>query len=331
MSRMLFVAVCLIALTLAATVTPAWAASSSSNFAASVGSDGIHVSVSLEVVQNLTGIQANMTLPQFQGALVGPNATGLATSLQAVIQSKVPTAIVSQAELHEETSTVSSLGTVQYLNLTLKYNVGGVETSQNGVSQVDMSWKAWALSSPVPLGAFEANRIGGYLVKGANEIASTPQTQIINNGNIVIRLTYEVNTKLLVAANFPGHILTLSVLNFTQMSKPISTWNQSFDLTSNAAVWSTNLGGAHLADIFQTTVEAGNTTRLDYSLSYSLQAKVTAPGGSSAKGDTIVSTFQGTPELIMAAIILSSVLIGLGVFLYEKQITGRNRGKRVKR
>jgi hypothetical protein len=331
MPRKLFLAVCLVVFILASTVPLGQAVSPSSSLIASVGSDGIHVSLNLSLFQNFTGIQANMTLPQYQGALVGSNATGLMGSLQAAIRSKVSSAIVSQAELYEKTSAAPASNNIQYVNITLKYNVGGVETSENGISSVDLSWKSWAMSSPVPLGAFEANRIGGYLVKGATEIASTPQTQIINNGNIVIRLTYEVNSKLLVAADFPGHVQALSILNFTQMSKPVSTWNESFDLASNTDVWSTNLGGVHLADIFQTTVEAGNSTRLDYSLSYSLQAKVSAPGGSSAKGDIIISTFQGIPELLMAAIIVSSVLIGVGAIFYEKQITGKNRSKRGKR
>lgn len=328
---MLFLAVCIVVLTLASTVPLGRAIAPSSSFIASVESDGVHVSLSLSLSLNFTGIQANMTLPQYQGALVGSNATGLVDSLQAAIRSKASSAIVSQAELYEKTSAAPASNNIQYLNITLKYNVGGVETSANGISGVDMSWKSWAMSSPVPLGAFEANRVGGYLVKGATEIASTPQTQIIDNGNIVIRLTYEVNSKLLVAADFPGYIQTLSILNFTQMSKPVSTWNESFDLASNAEIWSTNLGGVHLADIFQTTVEAGNTTRLDYSLSFSLQGKVSALGGSSAEGDVIISTFQGIPELVMGVIIVSSVLIGVGAFFYERQITGRSRGKRGKR
>jgi len=308
-----------VVLLLILTVPLAKADTQSSDFAAHVTSDGIHVSVSLEIVQNLTDIQANMTLPSFQGILVGANASELETSLEAAIRSKVSSASLNQVEFQEAVSPLSNSNT-QYLNLTLSYNIAGVETSEYGIAHVDMSWKSWALSSAVALGAFEANKIGGYMLAGAEQIASQPQTISINNGAIIIRTTFEVSAKLVEPSSFPHSVQSLSVLNFSRLSTPVSSWDWSSDLASNSAIWSFNVGRVHLVDIYQTTVESGNATRQDYTLSYSLRAKVTAPWGSSAQEDTIISSLQGGPEGLMADIILVAVAIGAGSFLYEKRI-----------
>ena len=93
-----------VVLLLILTVPLAKADTQSSDFAAHVTSDGIHVSVSLEIVQNLTDIQANMTLPSFQGILVGANASELETSLEAAIRSKVSSASLNQVEFQEAVS-----------------------------------------------------------------------------------------------------------------------------------------------------------------------------------------------------------------------------------
>ncbi len=309
------------------TVSPANAASSSSSIQARVASVAVHMTANLSIVQNLTSFQANMTLPEFRGTLTGANSSDLASSLQTAIQSEVPSATVDNAVLQEETSPWSNSTKVQYLNLTLDYDVHKVGTNQNGVYNVDMSWKSWTSSSPIALGAFEANKIGAYLFNGANAIASMPQTQLIANGAIVIRLTLEVNTRVFNAATFPSHVEGLSILNFSQMTKPISTWEQSFDFAGDTTSWSLDLGRIRLIDVYETTVESNNASRTDYVLGYTLQARITAPAGSSAKGD-VVLVFQGTQEGLMGAIILASAVIGSASFLWERRIMSKNPRRR---
>lgn len=304
--------------------------SSSSSIVANVTSDGIHVSVNLSMFQNLTSFQSNMALPQFQGTIVGSNATSLESSLQSAIRSLIPSASVDSVSLQEASSAWSNSTNIQYLNVSLAYNVVGVETSTNGVYHVDMSWMPWATSSSVPLGAFEGNRIGDYLVAGAKSLSLLPPTQVLENGNIVIRLVFDVNTNVVLGSSLPTVIQDLAILNFTQISSPLSAWTKSFDSGSNSVNWSLNTRRVRLVDIFQTTNEAGNSTRLDYSLSYGLLAKVSAPGGSSAQGNMVITTFQGVPEQLMGVIIISTVIILAGTTLYERRIQGKGPRKRRK-
>jgi hypothetical protein len=306
-------------------------ASPTSSFQANVSSSSVHVSLGLSIIQNLTSIQANMSFPEFQGTLAGTNSSNLAMLLEKALQSQVSTATVDNAVLSEQSFPWSNLTNTQYLNLSLNFDVHDVQKSQTGVYHVDMSWKSFAISSPIAIGSFEANKIGSYLLAGAKQIAELPTTQSFQNGNVIIRLTLDVYSKIEEGSNFPPSVQNLSILNFSRMAKPISTWAASFDSASNTITWSSNIGKIPLIDAFQTTIEAGNTTRTDYVMTYNLHAKVTAPGGSTVQGDSVVSTFQGANEGVMGIIIVVAVALGFGSFLYERRIlvkTSKKRGRR---
>jgi len=271
-----------------------------------------------------------MSLPVFQGTLTGANSSNIAPLLERALQSQVPTATVDHSVLYEQSFPWSNSTNTQYLNLSLNFDVHGVETSQTGVYHVDMSWKSFAIPSPVSIGTIEANKIGGYLLPGAKQIAAIPTTQSFQNGNIIIRLTLDIYSKVVASSGFPLSVQNLSILNFSRMFKPISTWTTSFDSASNTVSWASNIGKIPLIDVFQTTLEAGNTTRVDYVMAYNLQAKVTAPGGSSVQGDVVIAT-QGTDEGVMGIIVVVAASLGVGSFLYEKRILGKTSRKRGRR
>ena len=272
-----------------------------------------------------------MTFPEYHEVLVGGNASDLTASLERVIQSKVSASSVDQLELQEESSSWSNSASTQNLNVSLDYRVRGIEANQNGVSHVDVSWKSWALSSPIAIGTFEANRIGSYLFNGATQLASQPLSQVLENGNLVIRITLKVGTGLVSASDFPRDVAAMSILNFSQISTPVSTWRSSLDIASNRITWVKDFGMFSPITIYHSIVESGNSTRVAYALSYGLNAQISAPAGSTAQGDSIVVSFQGNPEELMAFIIVAVAAIGLVSFLFERRITPKapkGRGKR---
>ena len=331
MPRSLSLIGCLSLAILVCTIASVHASSPTSTFQANVSSSTVHVSMGISIVQNLTSLQANMSLPEFQGTLAGTNSSSLAMLLEKSLQSLVSTATVENVVLFEQSFPWSNVTNTQYLNMSLNFDVHDVQTSQTGVYHVNMAWKSFAIASPIALGTFEANRIGSYLQVGARQMANLPTTQEFQSGNIIIRLTLDVASQIEEGSSFPPAVQNLSILNFSRMSKPISTWAASFNSASNTVSWSSNIGKIPLIDAFQTTIEAGNTTRADYVLAYNLHAKVTAPGGSAVQGDSVVSTFQGAYEGVMGTIIVVAVALGFGSFFYERRILGKTSKKRGRR
>jgi hypothetical protein len=68
-----------------------------------------------------------------------------------------------------------------------------------------------------------------------------------------------------------------------------------------------------------------------YGLFYDLTGTVTAPYGAQVVGDTVTFATGGLTEVVMIGVILSTVMLWSGAFLFERKIQGKTGRKKAKR
>lgn len=311
-----------VTLTMAPIFGQVHAASPSPVLEASLHPDYVQVSIGLHVYQNLTGLRSTFSFPYGNSALDGDNSTLLESYLQTSIQSKAPSATVTDLTLLLASTPVNNATLSQWLNLSLQFRVGGVHTFQNGLDHFDMSWKSFNVPQNVTVGQFEANNIGQmYLYNAAVEIATIERsstTSLITYGNIV-------NYFRVTTPNLASRTARINLLNFTQLLPSLDKWQQTYDYSSNSVTWSFDLNQI-LGLMITTTSNEPQATPTTNGAIYTIQAAVSAPVGSWAQGNTVNAVFNNNSEALMAFIIGTGITVLAVSLLVERRVL-----KRVKR
>jgi len=213
------------------------------------------------------------------------------------------------------------------LNVSLTFNVAGVQTEDSGRVSVDLSWKSFRVESDIDAGGFEANNIGPrYLVDIARDIvASQPPTSEF------VTIVYVADSHQVVATRFPVQVTRIATLNFTRLTAPISQWESPFAPLSQTKTWTfqgPQLGMSITRIIREPELDAG----ISYGLFYTYRAEVTAPFSSSANGDTVTfADVSELPEALMGLTIVAAIATGSGTFLFERRVLGGKIRKKTKR
>ena len=293
---------------------------------ANVSNGVVHASVNLSMFQNITAYQGSFTLPQFSGVIQGSNSTILAGMVQAAIVAKDPSANVANVVLQASTSPWMNSSSIQWFNVSLSFDLKGVQTDKPGSSQVDMAWKSFSVPSNVTVGGYEVNNIGaGYLVGVASQLAAISQ----GGPTSPIRFTFLVNGHPLLPRDFPSLVRNVEALNFSTINTPVSKWTLAYD-SSNLLTWSFR-GGLLGAEIVTIINEPPAPTRAFYGLFYRMTSKVTAPVRSVANGDSIIVVFSDTPETLMGIVILSVSALGVVAYFSERRLVAGFGKKRQRR
>ena len=291
------------------------ASSPLASLSANVGNGVVHAFANLNIFQNLTAYEGSFALPQFSGVLQGSDSTVLAGMVQRAIGEKEPSAKVANLVLLARTSPWVNSSSIQWFNVSLSFDLKGVQTDRSGTSQVDMAWKSFALASNVTVGGYEVNNIGaGYLVGVARQLANAS----LGGPSSPIRFTFLVNGHPLLPRDFPILVRNVEALNFSTINTPVSKWTLAYD-TGNLLSWSFR-GGLLGVEILTTINEPGGGSRAFYGLFYRLTSKITAPARSVANGDSIIVVFSDTPETLMGIVILSVSVLGVVAFFSEKRL-----------
>ncbi|HEV2119748.1 MAG TPA: hypothetical protein VGS11_06570 [Candidatus Bathyarchaeia archaeon] len=296
------------------------------SLSANVANGVVHASANLSIFQNITAYEASFTLPQFSGVLEGSNSTSLAAAVQQAIGAKDSSARVSNLVLQSRSSSWMNSTSIQWLNISLSFDLSGIQTDKSGNSQVDMAWKSFSVPSNVTVGGYEVNNIGtGYLVNVAGQLASASRGGL----GSPIRFTFLVNGHPLLPRDFPILVKNVETLNFSTINTPISKWTFGYD-PGNLLSWSFR-GGLLGVEILTTINEPGGGSRVFYGLFYRLTSKVTAPARSVANGDLIIVVFSDTPETVMGLVILSVSVLGVFSFISERRLVSGFSKKRQRR
>jgi hypothetical protein len=246
--------------------------------------------------------------------------------VQAAIGAKDPSAKVANLALRASTSPWMTSSSIQWFNVSLSFDVRGVQTDTSGSSRVDMAWKSFAVPSNVTVGGYEVNNIGaGYLVGVASQLANASQ----GGPSSPVRFQFLVNGHPLLPRDFPSLVRNVETLNFSTINTPVSKWTLAYD-SGNLLSWSFK-GGLLGAEISVIINEPGVTTRTFYGLFYRMTSKVTAPVRSVANGDSITVVFSDAPETLMAISILSVSVLGVVAFFSERRLFSGFSRKRQRR
>jgi hypothetical protein len=322
------VAVFILLLAIAPTTT--YASSTSPNYTINISNERISFSVGLALKQNFTLLQSSFSIPIAQGVVVGANATDATLAVQNALEVKSPGARVSNLMISGTVSSWLNTTSTQWLNLTLRFDVTGVDNARFGGDQVDLSWKSFVVVSALSFGGVEVNNIGPkYLGAPAAQIAS----QSISS--TFVKISYRVNGRTSAQGSFLSAAATFSALNFSLLSPPFSSWTHAYDFNSNTVSWSlnagSNLGMSIVKTISEPGSETGSPSTIGYGLFYNLYARVSAPNRASASGNALTVVFTDFPQTLMSIGIASSVILGVGAFAYEKRISIRFPKKKPKR
>jgi hypothetical protein len=312
---------------LATLISPGAGDSSLLGYSIEIGEQGVTASINIRIRQNLTSVEASFTLPQLHSVLEGANSSSLATEVQNALRLKNPGAQVTSLRLEAFSTAWSSQSRFQWFNISLSFEVENVWTSKGGVTDYDLSWRAFTVPASVAMGGFEVNNIGSaHLLNVASELASQD-----SGGSSLVRVTFRVSGRAVSAARFPEVVSKISTLNFSSLAPALSLWQEKRDATVESASWSLGagqpLGMSYITSIQEPEVGLVSIT---YGVLYQLEASVTAPRRSSISGDSIIVIWDEFPEAMMGIAILSVAFLGSGTFLYERRLlrnTGRKKTK----
>jgi len=304
----------------------ATASSPPSTFSVSLEPSVVAVNVSLNIQQNLTAFNNVFSFPQFHSLLRGPNATSATQTLQSEIGSKNSLAKVGDVTLESQTSSWSNTTNLQWFNITLGFSVTGISNTASGVSHVDLSWRSFAVSSDIALGAFEVNSLGAKWLQGtAQTLSQEPTSRILG-------YFYEVDSKPVNARVFSEVVSGIHALNFSRLATPVSQWQQTYNPLAPTMSWGLAVTPV-LGLTFGRTIqeESGPPTTDLFGLFYTLHASVSAPTGSRAQGDVLSFSVSGLSETLMGLTIVSSAVVGSVAFIYERRLLTIRGGRRPRR
>ncbi len=284
----------------------------------------VPVSINLNIRHNLTLIVKSFVLPEVHTQLEGSNATGLAQLFQDSLKSKASDAQLANFRMQVALSPWSNVTNTQWLNISISFDVLGIQRGNTAAEQTDMSWKSFNVPSDVLLGGVEVNNIGRYLSAPARDLVRT------QSGGQFVRLAYRVYGFPVSSTLFETFVAQINTFNFTKFAPPVSSWQSSYDLSSNKVHWTRKVQnlGMSFAKTFQ---EPDNTATLSYGLFYDIEATIDAPGRTVASGDVLSSGFNDSYETIMGSTIVLLASVGGWVFLLERRALGMSVRKKVKR
>ena len=304
-------------------------AASTPNAQYSVGGTNraVSVSLNLNLLQNATLLpfEKSFTLPLLHVSAVGANSSDLAQGLQGTLRSRNPTAQVSNLDIQVISSSWSNKTNTQWLNISLSFSVTGVSVSQGETARTDLSWKSFAVSSDYAVGNVEINRIGERYLSGlaADMAAHTGSSSLI-------QIFYHINGRPIDPTLFQNAVNNMTLLDFSVFATPVSKWQLS-QVSPGGETWSFT-GGRGLGMVYtQEISEGGQLSTAAYGLFYDLTGTVTTPYGAHVVGDTVTFATGGLTEVVMIGVILSTVMLWSGAFLFERKIQGKTGRKKAKR
>jgi hypothetical protein len=245
--------------------------------------------------------------------------------IQSALQTKNPTANVKALRIEAVSTAWSNVTSTQWLNISINLGVDGIAVNNNGVEQVDTSWRSFALPSNMTIGGLEVNNIGSaYLGEIARYISGLANTKLVV-------FTFHINSLAFSRQRFPAATGLVSILNFSSLATPLSNWAEAYNSTSNTVYWSSNKLPT-LGVLVTETVNEVTPTKIVYELAYTFnKAVITAPLRSSVSGDKVTIIFGDTQATLMGVVVGSASAVAIGTTFYERRFLGRVTNKRARR
>ncbi|MEM2901149.1 MAG: hypothetical protein QXO32_00225 [Candidatus Bathyarchaeia archaeon] len=203
--------------------------------------------------------------------------------LEACLKTRDPDIYID--EVHLEANVEENV-----ISLETRFKVYNMAEESGRLGKLDLSWKAFNISTPVKIAGVEVNRVGEEYIKPVLEKYSNPAYARIWNGSTQVEPEKTLNI-----------IGNLTVLDLQSLEPPLSGWRRTFLVENMTTMWTIQPEPRLNMTL---TYTSENVTKSFYGrLSYT--ATVTVPYLAHAEGNLVYFQLgEGKEELYMAATVI---------------------------
>jgi hypothetical protein len=314
-------------------------AAKGADYTISLNGDTFEVELKLNAFQNLTSFQGfTPGTPVFPSnlttSLQGADLSAFTASLQNAVKAKVSTVSVSQPSVHISSNSPTytcpqnSPCPLQWLNVTVQFTTHQTPDMTAGAARYDLPWKSIHISDDLQVNGASYNRLGEkYFLQALLPFLDFPP-QV--SRSMVVRIAGLPITN----RTYVPRTTDVVLLDMSLFETPVEEWTLSRDLFAGTQTWtSPRIGGFQALAVLAIAEPEGNFQQA-YFAAVDIHAQITAPLGTSAKGDTLlVDTSGGLWEKLGSAAILGSLGVFAGTVVIERRIKAafRIRQKKEKR
>ncbi len=293
---------------------------------------GGHFNVTLRInaFQNLTDFPSYSPYPILNSSLAGQDLTGFATALQKALQAKVSTIGVTQSTLRVTSNNASTACSptcaLQWLNVTVGFQLAENAPVNAGVAKYDMSWKNVRLDDDLTVAGVGFNRIGArYLLQALFPMVTFSPTR---TESVIVT----VQNQRVDPTNYQSAVSPIVLLDLSLFDAPVQAWNFTRDLASATQTWTSPFNGGFVVSAVHRINEPEGSTNLPYLAGATISAQVTTPLGAFAQGNNLfLDQSGGLWEKISISTILALIVVWITALVVERKTAGPSWTRRKNR
>ncbi len=250
----------------------------------------------------ILSLQQNITeFPNQTSTLTLASDAKLASAFTDALRKGNSSAAPSDLTLNLDSTTTT-------LDITTSMTVAGITERRGDILAVDMSWKAFNVSTDLRAGNLSYNTIGFRYLRPVAAFYSNASLFIGKPNQTITGVSFFVNKTSVGGPAAEDYVGNFTIFNFRALNAPLEAWSRTYSLSNNTTTWRytppQNLD-------FSIKVEQFNKTR-NLLTSYGYGAEVTVPGLARAQGNTLfLDIGTGQKEWIMAGIVATAIVLAI--------------------
>ncbi len=268
---------------------------SASNITVTVDKQQVKIKFILSLQQNIT------EFPNQTSTLTLASDAKLSSAFTDALRKGNSSAAPSDLTLNLESTTTT-------LDITTSMTVAGITERHGDILAVDMSWKAFNVSTDLRAGNLSYNTIGFRYLRPVAAFYSNASLFIGKPNQTITGVSFFVNKTSVGGPAAEDYVGNFTIFNFRALNAPLEAWSRTYSLSNNTTTWRytppQNLD-------FSIKVEQFNKTR-NLLTSHGYGAEVTVPGLARAQGNTLfLDIGTGQKEWIMAGIVTMAIVLAI--------------------
>jgi len=284
--------------------------------------DHFNITWRIDAFQNLTGFPSSTAYPaNLSASLDGQDLSAFNTALQNALQAKVNSVSISQLMVKITSNSASNTCiptcSLQWLNLTVGFQLQESPPSNYGAARYDMSWKDVRVDDDLTAAGAGFNKLGDrYLLDGLVPMVTFTPTR---SQSVLV----SVQNETVNSANYQSIVSKIVLLDLSLFQAPLDNWSVARDLNLGIQTWTSPFNGGFIVSAIHRVNEPEGTTNLAYLAGAKISAQMTTPLNAFVKGDSLfVDQSGGFVEKIASAAILGILGVWIGASVIERKTAG---------
>ena len=249
-------------------------------------------------VNIISNLNQNLTdFPRLNEKIIGLKLNQAKESIQNALNK-----LSSSAFVENLTIIISSNGKTFNTNIT--FDLKGIASKEGNVLEINMRWKSFKVEEDLEFKGIHYNLIGKYHLK-----------PLLENWKNDTSFNFYLNKSGPVDPSFAlENVEKLSLLDFTVLNTPLSSWNSTYDVQSHKTFWRFN--SKPLIDLIVYDRRDFNFTK-SYHVFMNISAIIKCPGfGKAINNEIKIDVGKGTYEVIM--LFTTLIFIGFSVLISRR-------------